>query len=229
MPITVMALLGAQASRPSDGELSDLSADVGRVGTPAESSAVFALDTHALRIAIDQHGPTVITTRDQLRPPPAPMMATWTLDADDSAPERTAQALLDQVEKHLPSLSCAALETRVHLDLVGAVAPPAAYAFIMNKRQQRHTRDEFFWYYRTNHTSLAKALKPRFVRYATHRVLHSRGELFEDGVTVQEFPHLADFWEHIKVRTESGDEAFDDIRNFVGVVDYWVGDRRFDA
>jgi hypothetical protein len=141
--------------------------------------------------------------------------------------ESQAQRLVHELRAETDAVGTGVFHHRIHLDEVGAGPTPAAYAVILNIRQQRHTRDEYMWYYRTHHVPLAIALKPKFVRYSTHRVLHAEGRVIADAVTVQEFPSAADIREHLAVRLRPQDEGINDLGNFIGQVDYLLGSRRF--
>lgn len=213
---------------PNGAVPADLAASIAHYVPPGASAALHALTEHHLRIAIDAHGATSLTHAEELpERPPAPLLLAVEIHPSDTNPERTAAGLLDAIEPL--TVSSAALETRLHLDLVTPTRRPSAHAFIMNKRQPHMTRDEFYWYYRTNHAALARSLQPAFIRYTTHRVLHNRGPHFADGVTVQEYDDLASFHKHIATRTRPDDDAFVDIANFVGQVDYWIGEKRWDV
>ncbi len=220
MPVSVMALLPQGRFLDADFE------SLRRVLPARAEAAIYGLDDFFLRIDLLGSRDAIVTPSSDLGPPPSTRLLMIEVDADDPTPERTANALLDRLDESAEPVGSAALESRQHLELQPGASSPSAHAFIMNTRQPRLTRDEFYWYYRVNHTSLAKDLQPGFTRYATHRVLHSRGHGFEDGVTVQEYPDLAAFRRHIEVRTRADDVAFHDIANFVGVVDYWVGEGR---
>jgi hypothetical protein len=186
-----------------------------------------ALDEHYMRITLPAEGgrPEIVHA-DGLRGERdvAAAVVLWLSDSLDGV-ELEAKNAAERLDRELDAFGTGVFDARIHLDRVGGGDAPKAYAMIMNTRQQRHTRDEYIWYYRTHHVPLAKDLGPAFLRYSTHRVLFSSSDFIQDAVTLQEFPSLEALDGHVKTRIRPEDEGINDIGNFIGQVDYYIGDR----
>jgi hypothetical protein len=186
-----------------------------------------ALDDHYMQIALPQDGAQARLLRSDSLTAPRPasgVAMVWMAPAIGTL-ESTAAKTVILLHEALAGTASAVFDPKVHLDKVIPGQPPSAYAVIMNTRQARHTRDEYMWYYRTHHVPLAVDLDPLFIRYSTHRVLWSSGAFVQDAVTLQEFPNMEDLDRHVAIRIRPVDSAINDLGNFIGQVDYFVGDR----
>jgi hypothetical protein len=227
VPLTVMTFLGGGRTPASADELSAVKARLDELAPPGSRTDVRALDDHYMTLDIPSPParPRVRESADLDDDLEARIAGTiWLSDELDDL-ELVAANTCTQVDDVLGARTTAVFDSRVHLDLVGDGEQPAAYVLVPIARAAARTRDEFIWYYRTHHVPLAKSVGPRFTRYTTHRVLHTRGDFGRDGITVQEFPSLAEIDAHVKTRIEPSDVTINDLENFMSRVDYYVGDR----
>jgi hypothetical protein len=224
MTLTVMAFFGG--AEPLDQARLQAAADHALAASPDGASAeARALDQHFMLIEPQGSGiPDVRYAADLADAVPASGWITVWLPVGTDDVDRRAGALADQLHGDLDAHSTGVLEPRTHLDQAADAELPA-YACIFNSRRPEHTRDEYIWYYRTHHAPLAVELSPLFRRYVTHRVLHARGPLLTDALTTQHFASLGDIDSHVRRRNRPTDPAINDVHNFVGRTDYYVGNR----
>jgi hypothetical protein len=154
----------------------------------------------------------------------ARLAATIWLPDELEDPELRAVDTIERLHGLDPEpVTSAVCDSRIHLDLVGDDEPPKAYVVVSVTRAANITRDEYMWYYRAHHVPQAKALRPLFVRYSTHRVLYSRGDFAQDNITVQEYKSMEEVDRHVRKRVENA--SMNDQANFLSKVDYYAGDR----
>jgi hypothetical protein len=224
MPLTVMAVFGP-TTPATDAELAEALTTARGLAPDAARVEIRGLDRHYMLLTVPETTPEVRMEPDLPAERIGSIAVTIWL-SDGTEVEEVAASLLVRLEQAFAPEAVAAFHASVHLDLVpaGATQPPA-FTFTINRRRPEHTRDQYMWYYRTRHVPLAKSVQPRFVRYLTHRTLYERGNVFDDAITIQEYASIEEIDRHIKTRTAPSDSTINDLENFIGAVDYYIGDR----
>lgn len=226
MALTIWTLLPGDVTVTQD-QLQKTKSDVLSCAPDGSRVQVRGIDQHFMLFEVSADGgPSRPIFGDELANDHLARIAAtvWLPDGLED-PEVRAVETIDRLHALTPEpLASAVCDSQFHLDLTETAGEPTAHVVILLTKAAHTTRDESIWHYRTHHVPMAKALQPLYTRYSTHRVLHTRGDFPEDGVTVQEFPSHDAMTRHVQKRFEPDDDSFQDLANFLSKVDFYSGD-----